>query len=83
MSAAFIEIKYLIKDIEDARFVSAIIKGDFSDAWDHFKDLMVNNRIDKAKEKLDLLKEKFGEVKQALTTWAAHWKEKITEAVDA
>lgn len=84
LSAAFIEIKYLIKDIEDALgFVAAIIKGDFSDAWDHFKDLMVNNRIDKAKEKLDLLKEKFGEVKQALTTWAAHWKEKITEAVDA
>lgn len=91
MSNDFINLKYILKDIEDALgLVAAVLRGDFSDAWDHFKDLIADNKIDKTKEQLDLLKEKFDELADKVraigTIWIMEttkmfesWKTKIKE----
>ena len=81
MSDAFINAKYAFKDLEDAiGLVKDLINGDFTSAWDHLRDLMIDNKIDKAKEQLGLLKDKFNEVKEKLGEWATYWGEKATEA---
>lgn len=82
INQAFIDLKYKFKDIESAvGLVAALLEGDFSKAWGHFKDLMINNKIDKAKEKLDNLKKAFDDVKTKITEWVTHWKEKVAEFV--
>lgn len=83
VGAAFLKLEEVWKNLEDAiGLVAAILDGDFSDAWEHFKDLMVDNKIDSAKEKLDFLKEKFGEVKETVSGWVTHWKESITDFIN-
>ena len=54
---AWTDLKWIFLDIEDALgLIADIINGDFGGAWEHLKDLMWDNRIDKAKENLDNLK---------------------------
>lgn len=73
-----------IKDIEDAiGLVSALIQGDFSDAWDHLKNLMWDNKVDRAKEELRILGETFSDVKAAIKDWVDYWRGKISEFVSA
>lgn len=72
------------KDIEDAvGLVSAVLTGDFSDAWEHIKNLMWDNKIDRAKEELRILGDTFSEVKAAIKDWVDYWRDKISEFVDA
>lgn len=63
LTNAMIELKYWFIDMEDKiGLVASLLRGDFSSAWEHLKDLMVDNKIDKAKEKFDELKKKITEV---------------------
>ena len=63
LTAAMIDLKYFFKDLEDLiGGIADLLRGDFSGAWQHFKDLMVDNKIDKAKEHLEELKNKITEV---------------------
>lgn len=64
---AMIEIKYFFKDLEDAiGYVADILRGDFDSAWEHLRDLLVDNRIDKAKEKFEELRSKIVEVAESI-----------------
>lgn len=68
-----INIKYFFKDLEDTiGLIADILRGDFDDAWEHLKDLMIDNKIDKAKEKFEELRTKVIEVAQSI-------KEKFTK----
>lgn len=65
LSAGMIEVKYFFKDVEDLiGGIADLLRGDFDNAWQHFKELMVDNKIDKAKEHLEGLKEKIKEVSE-------------------
>ena len=82
VSAAFIGLKKKFKDLEDViGIVADVLNGDFSGAWEHFKDLMVNNKIDTAKKGLNLLKEKFGDLKETVKEFVSDWAEKIDTMV--
>lgn len=83
VSAAFIGLKKKFEDLEDKiGLVADILRGDFSGAWEHFKDLMVDNKIDAAKEGLKLLQEKFGELKETVKGFVTDWAEKIDTMVN-
>lgn len=81
MSATFIELEYRFKNLEDAiGFVAAMLNGDFSDAWEHWKNLMLDNKIDKFREQFDLLKTKITEVKTAILDWVNYLKAQFNQA---
>jgi hypothetical protein len=70
------------KDLEDViGLVSALLQGDFADAWEHFKNLVWDNKIDRAKEELRILGDTFSEVKAAIKDWVDYWRDKISEFV--
>lgn len=60
-----------------------LLNGDFSGAWEHFKDLMINNKVEYAKEKLGILKDKFEELKEKIGEWVTFWREKVDEFVNS
>lgn len=63
LGQATIEVKWFFKDLEDAiGLVADVIRGDFDEAWQHLKDLFIDNRIDEAKEKFESFREKIAEV---------------------
>lgn len=54
----FLEFEQKLRDIEDALgLIVSLINGDFTDAFEHLKDLFVDNKIEKLKENFDLAKE--------------------------
>jgi hypothetical protein len=72
-----------LKDLEDViGFVAAVLTGDFSDAWEHFRGYMIDNKIDFAKSALDTLKDKFGDLKSIIGGWVTNWGEQIKKFVD-
>ena len=81
-SNVLVDLEFVFKNLEAAiGFVADLLRGDFSGAWEHFKDLMIDNKIDFAKEKLNLLKGKFNEVITVIGTWINTWKTKVAEFV--
>ena len=81
---AWTDLKWRFLDIEDALgLIADIINGDFGGAWEHLKDLMWDNRIDKAKENLDNLKLAFDEVKTKVEEFVEDWKLKIDDMVES
>lgn len=84
INTAWTELKWLFLDIEDALgLIADIINGDFGDAWEHLKDLILDNRIDEAKENLDNLKTSFDEVKMKVQEFVKDWKLKIDDMVES
>ena len=62
MNAAFSDLEYVFKSLEDAiGAIADLINGDFDNAWQHLKELFLDNFIDTSKEKFknfsDTLKE--------------------------
>lgn len=83
VSSSFLSLRKRFADLEDKiGLVADLLNGDFAGAWEHFKDLMVDNKIDDAKEKLDLLKNKFGELKTIITGWIDDWKANVDNFVN-
>lgn len=84
INTVWTELKWLFLDIEDALgLIADIINGDFGGAWEHLKDLMWDNRIDKAKENLDNLKTAFDDVKTKVDEFVEDWKLKIDDMVES
>ena len=84
MNNAWIDLKWAFLDIEDVLgLIADIINGDFGGAWEHLQNLMWDNRIDKAKEKLDNLKTAFDEVKTKVEEFVEDWKLKIDDMVES
>ena len=84
MNNAWTDLKWAFLDIEDALgLIADTINGDFDGAWEHLKDLMWDNRVDKAKEKLDNLKTAFDEVKTKVDEFVEDWKLKIDDMVES
>lgn len=84
LNQAFIDLKYVFIDLEDRLgFIAALIRGDFSDAWEHLKDLLIDNRIDKAREKIDAFKETMEELRAKIREVIDYWKEIINELVES
>ena len=82
INTAWTELKWLFLDIEDALgLIADIINGDFDGAWEHLKDLMRDNKIDKAKENLDNLKTSFDDVKTKVKEFVEDWQLKIDDMV--
>lgn len=79
----FVLVEGVLRDIESTLgLIADLLNGDFSGAWDHFRDLMVDNKIENAKSQLSALSEKFGEAKETVGRWVDHWKESIGDFVD-
>lgn len=71
-------------NLEDAiGLVAAILEGDFSKAWGHLKDLMIDNKIDAAKKDVEELKTSFEEVKTKVGEFVEDWKLKIDDMVES
>lgn len=84
INKAWTDLKWRFLDIEDALgLIAAIINGDFGEAWEHLKDLMWDNRIDKAKENLDNLRTAFDDVKTKVEEFVEDWKLKIDDMVES
>lgn len=84
INKAWTDLKWRFLDIEDALgLIAAIINGDFGGAWEHLKDLMWDNRIDKAKENLDNLRTAFDDVKTKVEEFVEDWKLKIDDMVES
>lgn len=78
---AWITFKYKLKDIEDGLgLIAALLRGDFSDAFDHAKDLLVDNKIDQAKERFENLKTTIQNVTTSISNFASEMKTAVTEA---
>lgn len=64
MSQAFIDLEYKFKSFEDIiGAIADIINGDFDAAWQHLKELFIDNFVDKGKEKFQA----FSDVIEAIT----------------
>ena len=79
LDTASIEVKWFFEDLEDIiGAIADLIRGDFDSAWQHLRELLIDNRIDKAKEKFENIKSKIVEVADAIK--ANFTKEKMDEA---
>ena len=79
LDTASIEVKWFFEDLEDViGAIADLIRGDFDSAWQHLRELLIDNRIDKAKEKFENIKSKIVEVADAIK--ANFTKEKMDEA---
>lgn len=84
INKSWTDLKWRFLDIEDALgLIADIINGDFGGAWEHLKDLMWDNKINKAKENLDNLKISFDEVKEKVKEFVDDWKLKIDDMVES
>lgn len=78
-----IDLKNNFKNLEDAiGFVAAILNGDFSKAWGHLKDLLIDNKVDNAKAKFEELRSKFDDLIAKIKEWASLWAEKVQGFVE-
>ena len=79
MNNAWIDLETAFKNIEDGiGLIADIIRGDFDGAWAHLEDLLINNRVDNAKEKFDNFKESVGNITEKFQEVADQWGEKIS-----
>lgn len=79
LDTASIEVKWFFEDLEDViGAIADLIRGDFDSAWQHLRELLIDNRIDKAKEKFENIKSKIVEVADAIKS--NFTKEKMDEA---
>jgi hypothetical protein len=77
-------IGFVFEQIEDSLgLIASIINGDFGNAWEHFRELMVDNRINFAKESLENLKKSFDDVKTKVEEFVEDWKFKIDDMVES
>lgn len=79
MNSAFIDLELVFKSIEDViGAIAALINGDFDDAWQHLKELFIDNFIDAGKEKFQA----FSDVIEGITGFdLAQWVSDAWESV--
>ena len=77
-------IGFVFEQIEDSLgLIASMINGDFGKAWKHFRELMVDNRINFAKESLENLKKSFDDIKTKVEEFVEDWKLKIDDMVES
>ena len=70
------------KDLEDTLgLIAALINGDFSDALEHAKDLLVDNKLETAQKLISNIKEAYDEAKKSIEDFASKAEEKIEDFV--
>lgn len=75
------EFEYILENIADfLGLIAAVINGDFSDAYEHAKDLLVDNKIDKGKKKIENLKTAVDDITSSVKTYASTLTEKAEDA---
>ena len=80
---AWNDLKTIISDLEDLiGFLAALIQGDFSDAWKHLKELLVDNRIEDARQDFNLLKDALNDVISKLKDLKDAFDKKVDEIVE-
>ncbi len=73
-----------LKNIEDTLgLVAALIKGDFKKAWEHLKNLLIDNQADKAKKDFDNLKSSFEDLKTKTDEFVTAFKKNIDDMVES
>ena len=79
MNSAFTNLELVFKSIEDIiGAIAALINGDFDDAWQHLKELFVDNFVDAVKEKFQA----FSDVIEGITGFnLAEWVKNAWESV--
>ena len=79
MNSAFTDLELVFKSIEDViGAIAALISGDFDDAWQHLKELFVDNFVDAVKEKFQA----FSDVIEGITGFnLAEWVKNAWESV--
>ena len=79
MSQEFIDLEYKFKNLEDGiGAIADLINGDFDDAWQHLKELFIENFVDKGKEKFQA----FSDVIEGITGFdLAQWVKDAWESV--
>jgi phage-related protein len=59
----FNDLMTILSDLEDLfGLVAAVINGDFSDAWKHLSELLWDNRLEDARQDLELVGRAFGDI---------------------
>lgn len=82
-SQIFNDLKTIFNDIGDAiGLIAAVINGDFDDAWVHLKDLIIDNRIQDAKDDVNLLKQSFENIVAPIKDMATSFSDSVTDMVD-
>ncbi len=72
MNDEWVDFKWIIYDIADViGLVVDLLKFDFADAYEHARDLLVDNRIDYAKDKVEAFKKSWEDLKQTISDWAS------------
>lgn len=80
---AWNDLKTIISDLEDLiGALAALIQGDFSDAWKHLKELLVDNRIEDARQDFNLLKDALSDVISKLKDLKDAFDKKVDEIVE-
>lgn len=83
LDASWELLLYYFHQLEDGiGLIAALLNGDWSDAWEHAKGLLNDNKMELINNELDLMKEKFELVKEKVTEWYDTAKEKINGFVD-
>ena len=79
MNSAFTDLELVFKSIEDIiGAIAALINGDFDDAWQHLKDLFLDNFVDYGKKKFQA----FSDVIEGITGFdLAQWVQDTWENV--
>lgn len=82
-SLKFAELNKKFKDFSDLiGLIAAILNGDFSDAFGHLKNLLLDNWVDEFRDKMDAWKERLIAVKEKVTELATEWGQKLQDTID-
>ncbi len=77
-SHIFNDLKTIIQDIGDTiGLVAAVINGDFSEAWKHFKELLIDNRIEDAKDDIEVFKNSIADIVKPIGEMATAFKDAV------
>lgn len=80
---AFNNLETIISDLTDTfGFLAAIIQGDFSKAWDHLKNLLIDNRIEDVKQDMELLKTAFSNIIDPIKNMSLEFKNSVDDMVE-
>lgn len=73
------EVYWFFEDLEDIiGAIADLIRGDFDSAWEHLRELFLDNRIIQLKDRLGLIKDKFTEIADNIKSLFT--KEKMEQA---
>lgn len=74
------DFKTFWRDIEDTLgLISAILTGDFSDAWSHMKDILWDNRMQDVEDRFNSIKTSVSNLIEPVKEFGENFKENISQ----